>query len=192
VWNVLVGLSGVLHLTLGGSLLWEKKWLPGLLCVAGTVVTGAYALQVRWARTALVVLPLLWTAFVLASGAPDRLRYAIFLSPLAVLFMQAVILYFDTRNRLAFRVEVPREALEKLWLARGSNPHALWAMRLGYVGLVFPPAAVAAVVLGLLGLKRVNLAADPPVGGRGQALRGVCLGGLVLLGLVLWLGTYQK
>lgn len=192
VWNVVVGLSGVLHLTFGGSLLGDKKWLPGLLAVLGAVVTGAYALQVRWARVALVLLPLPWVALTLSHGPTDALRLAIFLTPLTLLFMQAVILFFDTRNRLAFRVEVPREDLEKLWLARDSNPRALWALRLGYASLVFPPAAVGAVVLGVLGLQRVDLAADPPVGGRAQAIRGLCLGGMVLLALVVALGTYQR
>ncbi|MFY0562357.1 hypothetical protein ACN28E_00830 [Archangium lansingense] len=81
------------------------------------------------------------------------------------------------------------ERLERLWDARENNPLARHALVCGLAGLVVPVAAPLAMGLGVAGLRRVNLEATPPIGKRQQALAGLVLGGLGLVGwtgFVLW------
>jgi len=97
-------------------------------------------------------------------------------------------LYASTRVRLFFKLEVDRERLEGLWDARENNPLARDALVCGVAGLVLPVAAPVAMVLGLLGLHRVNPEAKPPIGKGNQALAGVVLGGT---GLMFWAVVLQ-
>ncbi len=177
------------------------------LLVAGDIVTGAallasagvglaYFVGKRWARPALLAVPL--GALLLTARA---------LGPPALLFFfpftLAVSLFRDTRSRLFFRLDVPERELRRLWDRRVNNPLARHALSLG-VGAMFLPVfapllfifgalsvltlgfvlmGVLAVVLGVVALQRVDLEAQPPIGRRWEALGGLCLG---LASLALW------
>jgi hypothetical protein len=143
-------------------------------------VGGCFFLGMRWARLALLLLPLCWALMALpGTGLPGA---ALFLFP----FLGALQLFLDTRNRLFFRVEVSERALRHLWDLRVNNPMARHALSLGVSAFLLPLLAPAAIVCGCIGLWRVDLQARPPIGRRASAILGIVLGlGAVLLWALL-------
>lgn len=177
-WAWLMLASAPLHLTFTVGVGLEGLWHWAVLGAADTAVGVAWFLGVRLARPALLALPPMWlVAFLLKE------RDLWVLGTLVPAMGLALWLYASTRVRLFFRLEVERERLERLWDARENNPLARHALVCGVAGLVLPVAAPVAMVLGLLGLHRVNPEATPPIGKGNQALAGVVLGGV---GLMFW------
>lgn len=151
-----------------------------LLLLVSTGVGVCFFLGLRWARLALLLMPLCWALLALPEiGFPG---VALFLFP----FLGALQLFLDTRNRLFFRVEVSESALRHLWDLRINNPMARHALSLGVSAFFLPLLAPAAIVCGCIGLWRVDLQARPPIGRRASAILGIVLGlGAVLLWALL-------
>jgi hypothetical protein len=177
-WAWLMLASAPLHLTFTLAVGMERLWHWVGVGAADTAVVVAWFLGVRQARPALLLLPPLWLGVMLLT---ERDHWV--LVPLVPAMGLALWLYASTRVRLYFQLEVDRERLARLWDARENNPLARHALVCGLAGLVLPVAAPVAMVLGLLGLHRVNPEARPPIGKGNHALAGVVLGGI---GLVFW------
>ncbi|MCY1083557.1 hypothetical protein [Archangium lansingense] len=183
-WAWLMLASAPLHLVFTVGMGMDGLWHWSVLGAANTAVVVAWFLGVPLARPALLLLPPLWLVGFTLKG-----RDLGVLALLAPAMGLALWLYASTRVRLFFRQEVDLERLERLWDARENNPLARHALVCGLAGLVVPVAAPLAMGLGVAGLRRVNLEATPPIGKRQQALAGLVLGGLGLVGwtgFVLW------
>lgn len=132
----------------------------------------------RWAR---VLLPVLFLAVVVLMGSVAGLASLPgFLIPALVIFSA----FNAVRSRLFFEIEVPRETLKKDWSLYHDNPIARAGMTLSLSGLLIPGFAVAGLVCGLIGLRRVDPQAMPPVGNKRAAQIGVAFG---VLGTLGWL-----
>ncbi|MBZ4335931.1 DUF4190 domain-containing protein [Corallococcus interemptor] len=151
-----------------------------LLPLVPVPVGVAFFLGQRWARHALLVTPLVM-AVVADALVPDG-RFLYFLCAIPGV-LTGLHVHRDVRNQLFFRLPVSPGALKALWDQRYNNPMARQALRLGYSSLVMPLLAPFAVICGAVALKRVDPAATPPIGRRGQALAGLVLG---LIGPLLW------
>ena len=97
----------------------------------------------------------------------------------------ALAIYNDTRNRLFFKVEVPREKLRKAWDLYSNNSIARAGFLVGLFSLLVCPLAIAGLPCSILGLKRVDPQAHPPIGRRRQAIAGIVLSSLGLVELVV-------
>jgi len=177
-WAWLMGFGSVLSAVWGVALIaggyMNKNAMAlaqgvGLLPLA--VVLGSYFFGLRWARWAIFV------AIVLQAAVNPRE-----ITPSLVGVGLLAAAYFNTRNRLFFRVEVTREALQKAW---GNNTLARTGFFLGLASLLFGFFAPFGLVLSIIGLTRVNPKAHPPIGGKGQAIAGIVLSsvGMALLGV---------
>lgn len=104
---------------------------------------------------------------------------------LLVPFLVALSVVTSTRNKLFFKLAVSREDLKKAWDLFRNNTIARNATTLGLGGLVIPVFLPFAIVCGVVGYRRVDPTAHPPIGNRGRAIAGIVLG---VVGLVLWAG----
>jgi hypothetical protein len=173
--------AGALSLALAAATLlglWERRplWLLVLVTGACSAASLAFFLGRRRAREALIGTSLSCAVALWGYG---------FRGPAIVFLLgcfAAVLLSFDTRNRLFFRQPVSPERLQRLWHVRENNPRARDAMYLGIASAFFPLFAPLAILVGVVALRRVDPNAVPPIGRKGQAIAGVVLG-TVMLGL---------
>jgi hypothetical protein len=150
-----------------------------VLSLAAAVIDVAYFFRARWARIAVMLLPLATAA--LPGGRGNPLPFAL------VSVAIGLAAYFDTRNRLFFRIDVDEPKLRALHDLLRNNPLARRGLVLAVGGLFFPPFAVAALPASIVGLLRVDPAARPPVGRRGQAIAGIAISSIALLGWTILL-----
>ncbi|MBZ4417650.1 DUF4190 domain-containing protein [Myxococcus sp. RHSTA-1-4] len=168
--TLLVALAAVVELL-------EGRVLSSLELLATTAVGVCFFLGARWARIALLLVPVYWALQgVIGRGVHLAIGFGL-------LFLGALQLFLDTRNRLFFRVDVSERALRHLWDLRVNNPLARQAVSFGVSAFFVPLFAPIAIVCGFIALRRVDLKARPPIGRRGQAIAGIVLG---LGALVLW------
>ncbi len=90
----------------------------------------------------------------------------------------------STMNKLFFKIDVSRTALEKAWNVFANNIVARYGMALGVLSLLVWPLSVIALPLSIIGLQRVNPQAQPPIGRKGQAIVGLVTSSLGLLATV--------
>jgi hypothetical protein len=154
--------------------------------VAAAVVCAAFWKGVRLARVGLLVLPLLLCVVPILAPA----GFSIFAAALPLLF--AIAIYQDTRNRLFFKIEVPRERLRRLWDRYANNTLARVGFQLSLAGLLMPFLSPFGLGCSILGLRRVDPDARPPVGRKGQAIAGVVLGVLGLFVGAGWVFVYAS
>ncbi|MCE9668446.1 DUF4190 domain-containing protein [Myxococcus stipitatus] len=171
-WVVAFGTLLLLLATFGALV--AAEWSLAVVLAGASGVGVAFFLGVGWARPALVVTPIVLGAFGMARGGVGGLVVGF------LLFVSALQIHLDTRTRLFFREDVPRRELKRLWELRVNNPVARHAMSVGIGAFFLPVLAPVAIVLGIVGLRRVDPNARPPIGRRGQALAGVVLGCLSL------------
>jgi len=99
-------------------------------------------------------------------------------------------IYQNTRNKLFFKEDVPREALEKAWHLYANNTVARAGFILGLIGLAAFPLAPMALLCSIIGLRRVDPTASPPIGRKGQAIAGIALGAVSTVGwTAFWVVT---
>jgi hypothetical protein len=100
----------------------------------------------------------------------------------------------DTRNRLFFKVDVPREKLKKAWDLYCNNTIARVGFLLGIFSMLLCPLAVFGLPCSIVGLRRVNPQAHPPIGRKGQAIAGIVFNsvGLAILAVVSFLLLLDK
>lgn len=180
---VLFGLAG-LALT---SVTKRDTPLQGFL-IAGGLVTLALAgvgfftgrPQGRW-------MPL--AAAVPASGlfglASDNPPVTFFFGSL-ILLVFAGAAFTDVRSKLFYRVAVPRPDLLKYYRRVEDNPMAVYASRVALVSLIVPLLGLVGIVMGVIGLARVNRQATPPVGNASTAIGAIIFSLLTTLG---WAGS---
>ena len=179
VWAWLLGAWAVGCLGWAGVLGSEGRWGWAVTALVFAGLGGACFLGQGWARHAQFFLSLFFWGFVVL-GDTERLW------PTAGMGVGVAIrIYLDSRHRLFFRQPVSQKDLRRLWNLSENNPLARVALSLGVLGVLMPPAAPVALVLGAVALGRVNPEARPPVGRRGQALGGLVLGAVSIL---LWGG----
>jgi hypothetical protein len=190
-WVWLFGLSGLVgclaFVGLVGALFSSvAQVVPFALQAAAAVVELAFFFGQRWARTALMpavvgslLAGVVWGAF--SSGSVEAMASGGMLLAIAVVMTGSAV--FGARTKLFFKLDPGRAALQRLWSLTHDNPIARSSAVLGLVGFVMPPFAPTAVVCGVIGLRRVNPKAWPPVGLKGYAVTGLVLGAL---GTVMW------
>lgn len=203
-WAWFFGLSGLASLLQGGSLpLW---WISGegaapngtqLLGAAVTAAHGVFGVLL-WLGKPVARWGLLGTTaiggVIAASGLPSLDGPAVWFIGFAWLMGLAIVVsaVADVRTRLFLKLDVSREALRRLHDVTYNNAHGRQAAVVGVAGFLVPFLAPVAIILGIIGLTRVNPSARPPIGYRGRSIAGVVLGVLgslwwvaVLAGLVL-------
>lgn len=164
----------------------EGEWRLALVMLGAAGVGGAFYLGQRWARTALVFTP------VVAGLASMALFGPVMLVGGFLLFVTALQIFLDPRNRLFFQVEVSEKELRRLWDLRVNNPLARHALSLGFASFICPVFGPPAVVMGAMALRKVDSRARPPIGRGWQAVAGMLLG---VGGTALWvlvLGPLMK
>lgn len=177
VWAWLLGLWGLLGLYVGAMACRSGEWKRGGVMLAQAGVSLGCFLRQRWARWGLLGLPAgvgLWLAM-------GRRPFEALPALLLLCFWAAI--FVDTRNRLFFRLPVSERALRRLWDRYENNPLARAALSVGLLGVLLPPLALLAVILGGVGLRRVDPQAHPPIGRKAHAVVGLVLGAA---SLTLW------
>jgi len=149
--------------------------------LALAVASGAYFAGYRPMRFLVLVLPLLTMLGAVLANDSIRLAEAGIVSLLPMLIGLAI--FFDTRNRLFFKVQVSRDRLQRLWDIYENNPIARAAFVGGMISMVMFPLAPLTLALAIIGLTRVNPTSHPPVGRKGQAVAGIVFS---VIGLVVF------
>lgn len=154
----------------------QRQYVSALALAACAGLCGAFFLRRPWARVALIIAPLILGAgCVLLKALPA-------VGPLVLTLLLALISFGNTRSQLFFQLAVPVPRLQRLWHLRENNPMARNALSFAAGGLIIPLFAPVAIILGVLGLRRVNPQAVPPVGRRADAIGAIVLGVLVIAG----------
>lgn len=183
-WAWLIGFGALVNLSLGAMTLVNAEHtavaVVGVLVLLAGAVGVCFWLGMPFARLALCILMGLFSLISLAATGPQSAGTVI---PFAV----TIAMYRDTRNKLFFKQEVSREALQKAWHLYENNVVARMGFALGLIGLLLWPLAPFALGCSIIGLRRVNPHSHPPVGRKGQAIAGIVLGASSLVG---WLGFY--
>lgn len=156
--------------------------LPVLAFAACSAVGICFFLGLRWAREAFICVPLLFVVLCRLKGFGGLAFFFL------VVAVSGLIVYFDTRNQLFFRRPVSPERLERLWHLLENNPMARRALSLAAGSIILPVLAPLAVLFGVVGLRRVDPEAVPPIGRKREAVGAIVLG-VVVMGVwaaVLW------
>lgn len=181
-WAWLVAFGAIINLLLGFQLLASgaENLLFAIIAFASAAVGACFWAGLPFARPALCLVPIisLLVGVVTQGGRP-------FVSGVLPIVI-TLIIYNDTRNKLFFREQVSPEALRKAWDLYANNPVARAGFLLGILGILLPILAPAALVCSIIGWRRANPAAHPPIGRKGQAIAGIVLGSIgILWGLTL-------
>jgi hypothetical protein len=140
------------------------------------VNSAAFWLGVPLARWGFLITAVASTALQIAAVGPIGAAWSIM--PMAI----AVNLFTNWRTRLFFQLPVTREVLQRAWDLQHNNTIARQSVIVATLGLVVPLIGIVAIVMGAVGLSRVDLKAYPPIGKRGYAIAGIALGVLSQLG----------
>jgi hypothetical protein len=161
--------------------------------VAWLAVLVPYFMLMPWSRKAMFLLlpisllqtPELPKESAAAAMSPMYLR-GIQLGSLlfAALFMAAA--YFDARNKLAFRIEIPESELQKMY-DRRSNSTARRSLIYGLLSIFVPLLGLLTLALGISAYRRADPNAWPPVGGKRTAIFGIVISSLSSL---LWISFF--
>src|SRR3989442_2432421 len=179
-WAWLFGIVAVLNLVIAGIALvgaagaaeqQQASILHAVLLLLAAGVGVSFWLGLRFARPGIIVIPSLGLIVLLLLKDPA--------SAVASLFQLLinVPVYSDTRNKLFFRINVSRDKLHKAWHTHDNNPFARAGFLLSLF-VVVPAYPVVGLILSIIGLRRVDPTAHPPIGRKGQAIAGIILGSL--------------
>ncbi|QRN95042.1 DUF4190 domain-containing protein [Archangium violaceum] len=185
-WAWMVGINAVAYLIGGVFLLvagGANMLTTALFWLVAGAVCACFWLGQPWARLGFVFIPLVFMGISLVKAEPMGLAFGVM--PL----LMSISIYNDTRNKLFFQVEMPRETLRKAWHLYKNNAVARAGLMLGVLGLFFPGVGLIALVCSGIGLRNVDPDAQPPIGRKGQAIAGLVLGAVGCLFWV-WLGVY--
>ena len=178
-WTWLIGAGAVVNVLLGLSLLAtsaESMLVPGLFSLAAGAVGACFWRGMPWARTAFLFVPVGSIIINVMLTGPAAIAQGVV--PLAIV----ISIYNDTRNQLFFKQPVSREKLQKAWHLYMNNTMARAGFLLAILGLLVPGVGVIAIICSIIGLRRVDPNAHPPIGRKGQAIAGIILGSLEVLG----------
>ena len=163
--------------------------VPLLALAAVTAFSSANGI-VFWlgypiARWGLLLATTALTAVEMAAAGPAGLAVAVIPS------VVTVNIFINWRTRLFFKLPVKRATLQRAWDILHNNSVARQATIAGVAGLVIPGFGLLALIMGIIGLRRVDPNAYPPVGKKAYAIAGIVLGAI---GVIEWLaivGFYQ-
>lgn len=180
-WTWLVGFGAILNLATGAGVLMQEELgdaglLIGLISLASGAVGVCFWMGMPFARLALCFVPIVSmvvSGFTAGAAAAGRGIWPVLIT---------LAIYQNTRNKLFFKEEVPREALEKAWHLYANNTVARAGFMLSLIGLLVAPLAAVALLCSIIGLRRVDPTASPPIGRKGQAIAGIVLGTVSILG----------
>jgi hypothetical protein len=183
-WAWLVGVGGVLNAVSALASAFAGAGLRSvLLGLLGAVVGICFWLGLRVARIGLLAMNAVAAGLLFAEGGALGLAAALLPATLAL------SIHADTRNQLFFKIDVPRRKLQKAWDLYQNNACARTGFLLSFIGLVAFPIAAVSLFLCVLGLRRVDPNAHPPIGRRVQAIAGVAMSSLGLafgLAVLAW------
>jgi hypothetical protein len=185
-WSWLIGFGALINLASGAMLLTGEGsggggLLAGLAALGGGAVGVCFWLGLPFARLALCFVPVVSLLISVATVGPVAVATGIV--PIAV----TIAIYRDTRNKLFFKEEVSREALQKAWHLYANNTLARAGFMLSFIGLLAFPLAPVALVCSIIGLRRVDPTANPPIGRKGQAIAGIVLSTVSMVGWTAWI-----
>lgn len=180
-WAWLVGLGALFNLAIGLAVLLMEETnnaglLIGLLAIAGGGVGVCFWLGMPFARVALCFVPIVSLIVSVFTAGPVAIGRGIW--PILI----TLVIYQDTRNKLFFKEHVPREALQKAWHLYANNTVARAGFMLSFIALIGFPLAPITLLCSIIGLRRVDPTANPPVGRKGQAIAGIVLSSVSLVG----------
>lgn len=181
-WAWFFGVTGALSVLAGALALLASPLLGGVLVLNG-VCGILYWTGAPIGRPALVIGTGLGVVTTIALGSAPNI--------IGIAFV--VVAMRSARSRLFYKLEVAEADLAEAWRLEHDNQAARWAVACGVMLVVAMLAWVSSraavwvtlalaplpVVLGAVGLSRVNPGGTPPVGRRGQAIAGLVLGGVV-------------
>lgn len=181
-WAWLIGIGSLTSL----SYLAQNTMAGQYALAAGNVlsltINVSFFLGLRFARYGFLAVLLLNTGIAMAlAPSPGQAQVAFGANLLPLLI--AVAIFFDTRNQLFFKVEIPRAKLQKAWDVYANNSVARAGMFLSFIGVFFVPFAAISLVLSIMGLRNVNPSSVPPIGRKGQAIAGIVISAL---SVVMW------
>jgi hypothetical protein len=178
-WTWMVGLGALVNLGLGLFLLSNGNpdvLLIGLFSLASAAVGACFWWGLPWARQAFLFVPVVSLLIGVATGGASAVVRG--MVPIGITYS----IYNSTRNKLFFKQEVSREALKTAWDLYMNNTMARAGFLLGFMGLLVPGVGLIALLCSVLGLRRVNPDAHPPIGRKGMAIAGIVLGAVGSLG----------
>jgi len=179
-WAWVFGLGALGNLVLAVVAVVAKNPLFVVYALLGMAVGVGFWLGMRWARVGMAAVVALGIVVNVSLMGPAGASSMI----VPILFVISV--YQDTRNRLFFKIDVSRERLQKAWNLYCNNSIARAGFIMGVLALLFGPVAVIGLPCSIVGLRRVDPQAHPPIGRRGQAIAGIVLNsvGLAVLAVV--------
>jgi hypothetical protein len=179
LWAWLVALSVVTDVFFIGQDVIARDFSGVASNLFGAIVSVCFFLGMSWARYGLIatVLPSLARTLFME---PRELVVPIAASHVIPLFITAAI-FFDTRNQLFFKLEIPRAKLQKAWDLYMNNTAARAGFLFALVGLFVPPFAVLGLGASIIGLRNVNPNSTPPIGRKGQAIAGTVISAISLM-----------
>jgi hypothetical protein len=172
-WAWLVGLGGVVELLSGVLLLvggLHRDRLSALFLLGAGVVGVCFWRGLPWARPAFLGVHVLILGLLLMTVGPGGLALGV------IILLVAIAIHDDARNKLFFKKELSREKLRKAWHLYMNNGMARAGVLLAVLGLAFPGVGLIALVCSIIGLRRVDPHAHPPIGRKWQAIAGLVLG----------------
>jgi len=155
-----------------------------LLLMAHGIIGVCFWLGKRWARLGLLSILILGALYGIVTEGPVGIGRAIV--PIAL----AISWFRDTRNQLFFKIDVPREKLHKAWNMYSNNTIARSGFIVGILSVLMCPLAVIGLPCSLIGLRRVDPKAHPPVGRKGQAIAGIVLNSIGLIELAVFVAVF--
>ncbi|KFA94478.1 DUF4190 domain-containing protein [Archangium violaceum] len=191
-WTWLVGFGAVFNFFAGAIILANELvnkdtgntgLLLGLIALVGSGVGVCFWMGMPFARLALCFVPiasLFVSGFVAGAEAVGRGIW-----PVIITF----VMYNNTRNKLFFKEEVSREALQKAWHLYSNNTVARAGFMLSFLSLLIGVLAPISLLCSIIGLRRVNPTATPPVGRKGQAIAGIVISSVSLVGWGTFFGA---
>jgi hypothetical protein len=176
---------GVSYLSLGISRGQGIIVIGSLASFAALAIDLAYLFRLRFARVAVVFLPVVGGVVTLMAPGMRSSWTPVASVGCQVIFSQLVALagFLSTRNKLFFRIDVPDDEVARLWDFHRNNPNARRGLFYSIAGIVVPPLLVLGLFFCAKGLAAVDPSARPPIGRRGQAIAGIVIS---IAGLVAW------
>jgi hypothetical protein len=162
--------------------------IPSIVFGLIFVIDLSYLLLKKWARFGLLFLPVLQvlpSLIVTSMEGGDAENMGRTCGASIIPFVFVVSAFASSRNRLAFKIDVSEAKLERLYQIYIDNGAARYGQLLSVVGFLLPPFLLVALVLSIVGLRRVDSEAWPPVGGKSKAIRGLLIS---ILGILGWIG----
>lgn len=185
-WAYLIGVSALAQLALAFQFIRIDDPLSAGISVIAAANAVCYFLGLPFARYSLIGVNV---AMLIFNTVEDPNGWTRSILPIAV----SIAIFNDTRNQLFFKVPVPQDKLKKAWDLYANNTMARRGFFLGMFGMLIPPLAVVGLICSVIGLRRVNPDAHPPIGRKGMAIAGIAMSSIgVIWGVGVLVASIAK